>query len=91
MGALRCLGDQRSTLIHPLSSVSESSTLQFESARVLQALYANDHKLLKALEEQIEVKLTTRDGWLRDRGRAGCGSSRRGAFSSNSNARGKTG
>ncbi len=48
--------------------MSATETLQFESGRVLQALYANDHKLLKAVEEQIEVKLTARDGWLRIEG-----------------------
>lgn len=50
--------------------MSESATLQFESGRVLQALYANDQKLLKALEEKLEVKTTARDGWLRIEGDA---------------------
>jgi phosphate starvation-inducible PhoH-like protein len=50
--------------------VSESATLQYESGRVLQSLYANDHKLLKALEEKLEVKTTSRDGWLRIEGEA---------------------
>jgi phosphate starvation-inducible protein PhoH and related proteins len=43
----------------------ESETLQFESGRALQSLYANDLKLLQALEERLGVKVTTRDGWLR--------------------------
>lgn len=43
----------------------ESETLQFDNARTLQNLYANDLKLLQALEEKLEVKITTRDGWLR--------------------------
>src|SRR5437870_8015184 len=43
----------------------ESQTLQFESGRALQQLYANDHKLLKTLEESLGVKVTARDGWLR--------------------------
>ena len=43
----------------------ESRTLQFESARALQALYANDLKLLKTLEETLSVRVTTREGWLK--------------------------
>jgi phosphate starvation-inducible protein PhoH and related proteins len=43
----------------------ESETLQFESGRALQNLYANDLKLLQSLEERLGVKVTTRDGWLR--------------------------
>jgi phosphate starvation-inducible protein PhoH and related proteins len=43
----------------------ESETLQFESGRALQNLYANDLKLLQTLEERLGVKVTTRDGWLR--------------------------
>ena len=42
-----------------------TDTLQFESARVLQALCANDLGLLKVLEERLGVKTTTREGWLR--------------------------
>jgi len=45
--------------------MSESQTLQFENARALQALYVGDLKLLKTLEEELAVKLTTRDGWVR--------------------------
>lgn len=48
--------------------MSEPQTLQFESARVLQSLYANDLKLIKTLEEKLEVKATTRDGWIRFEG-----------------------
>ncbi len=43
----------------------ESDTLQFDDARTLQKLYANDFKLLQALEERLAVKVTTRDGWLK--------------------------
>jgi phosphate starvation-inducible PhoH-like protein len=46
----------------------EAQTLQFESARVLASLHANDLKLLKQLEDTLEVKLTARDGWLRIEG-----------------------
>ncbi|MGI8438418.1 MAG: PhoH family protein [Chthoniobacterales bacterium] len=45
--------------------MTESRTLQFESARSLQALYANDLKLLKMLEEALDVRVTTREGWLK--------------------------
>jgi phosphate starvation-inducible protein PhoH and related proteins len=43
----------------------ESETLQFENGRALQNLYANDLRLLQALEETLDLKVTTRDGWLR--------------------------
>ena len=43
-------------------------TLQFESARVLQSLYGGDLALLKTLEKILEVRVTTRDGWLRIEG-----------------------
>ena len=46
----------------------ESETLQFDNARTLQNLYANDLKLLQALEDRLGVKITTRDGWLRVEG-----------------------
>ena len=48
--------------------MSATETLQFESGRVLQSLYANDLKLLKSLEEKLGVKVTTREGWLRVEG-----------------------
>ncbi|XHR27371.1 MAG: PhoH family protein [Chthoniobacteraceae bacterium] len=48
----------------------ESQTLQFENARALQALYAGDLKLLKNLEEELSVRLTTREGWVRIEGPA---------------------
>ena len=48
----------------------ESQTLQFENARALQALYAGDLKLLKSLEEELTVRLTTREGWVRIEGLA---------------------
>lgn len=46
----------------------EAQTLQFESGRILQSLYANDLRLIKALEGKLEVKVTTREGWLRVEG-----------------------
>jgi phosphate starvation-inducible PhoH-like protein len=48
--------------------MSGVETLQFESARVLQALYSNDLSLLKGLEQDFGVHLTTREGWLRVEG-----------------------
>ncbi len=48
--------------------MTESQTLQFENARALHGLYANDIKLLKNLEESLSVKVTTREGWVRIEG-----------------------
>ncbi len=48
----------------------EVQTLQFENGRVLQSLYANDLRLLKSVEDSLEVKMTTREGWLRVEGEA---------------------
>jgi len=48
--------------------MTESQTLQFENARALQTLFANDLKLLKNLEDSLNVKVTTRDGWIRFEG-----------------------
>src|SRR5689334_16351803 len=50
--------------------MSETATLEFESARALATLFANDLRLLKAAEESLGVKLTTREGWLRAEGEA---------------------
>src|ERR1051325_10208979 len=43
--------------------MTESRTLQFDSPRAVQSLYANDLKLLKTLEDSLGVKVTTREGW----------------------------
>ncbi|MEP6685655.1 MAG: PhoH family protein [Verrucomicrobiota bacterium] len=48
--------------------MTETRTLQFESARALQSLYANDLKLLKTLEDSLRVKVTTREGWVKIEG-----------------------
>jgi phosphate starvation-inducible PhoH-like protein len=45
--------------------MAETRTLEFESARALQSLYANDLKLLKNLENSLGVKVTTREGWVK--------------------------
>ncbi|MBU6300241.1 MAG: PhoH family protein [Verrucomicrobia bacterium] len=47
-----------------------TKTLQFENPRFLQSLFANDVGLLKRLQEVVDVKLTTRDGWVRLEGEA---------------------
>jgi phosphate starvation-inducible PhoH-like protein len=48
--------------------MTETRTLQFESARALQSLYANDLKLLKTMEDSLGVKVTTREGWVKIEG-----------------------
>src|SRR5678815_5974786 len=45
--------------------MTETRTLQFENARVVQSLYANDLKLIKNLEESLGIKVTTREGWIK--------------------------
>ncbi len=45
--------------------MTETRTLEFESPRALQSLYANDLKLLKNLEDKLGVKVTTREGWVK--------------------------
>jgi phosphate starvation-inducible protein PhoH and related proteins len=45
--------------------MTETRTLEFESPRALQALFANDVKLLKTLEDSLGVKVTTREGWVK--------------------------
>ncbi len=50
--------------------MSETQTLQFENARILASLYANDQGLLRILEEAFAVRTTARDGWLRVEGEA---------------------
>ncbi len=45
--------------------MSETRTLHFENARLLQSLYANDLKLLKSMEDSLGVKVTTREGWVK--------------------------
>ncbi len=50
--------------------MSEAQTLQFENARVVGTLFANDLKLLKQLERALEVKVTTREGWMKIEGEA---------------------
>ncbi len=45
-------------------------TLHFENARVAQQLFNNDTHNLQALEEQLGVKATAREGWIKLEGQA---------------------
>jgi len=47
-----------------------TETLHFENARVAQQLFNNDPRNLQALEEQLGVKATSREGWIRLDGEA---------------------
>ena len=42
-----------------------SETLHFENARQAQQLFSNDPRNLQALEEELEVKATAREGWIK--------------------------
>ncbi|MDD5199635.1 MAG: PhoH family protein [Terrimicrobiaceae bacterium] len=44
---------------------TDAATIEFENARALQSLYANDEKLLKELEARLNVRLVARDSVLR--------------------------
>lgn len=46
----------------------ETTTLEFDNARAVQAIYGGDEKLLRELEASLSVRVTTRDGWLRIEG-----------------------
>jgi len=46
----------------------EDITLEFENARALQAVYGGDEKLLRLMERELGVSITTRDGWLKIKG-----------------------
>ena len=47
-----------------------TETLHFENARVAQQLYNNDPRNLQALEQQLGVRATSREGWIRLEGEA---------------------
>src|SRR5690348_16056198 len=47
-----------------------AETLHFENARLAQQLYNNDPKNLQALEDQLGVKATSREGWIKLEGDA---------------------
>ena len=48
--------------------MSKAQTFEFESARVLGQLFLNDLGNLRAVEQELGVKITTREGWLRVEG-----------------------
>lgn len=47
-----------------------SETLHFENARLAQQLYNNDPKNLHTLEQELDVKTTSREGWIKIDGSA---------------------
>ena len=47
-----------------------SETLHFENARIAQQLFNNDPQNLKAIESQLGVKATSREGWIKLEGPA---------------------
>lgn len=53
------------------TSNPESLTLEFENARAVQALYGGEDKLLRELEVALDVRIASRDGWLRIEGAEG--------------------
>ncbi|MGF1656771.1 MAG: PhoH family protein [Verrucomicrobiales bacterium] len=42
-----------------------TETIEFPDARTLQTLFANDPKLLKEMEQALDLRVTTRDGWVK--------------------------
>jgi phosphate starvation-inducible protein PhoH and related proteins len=42
-----------------------SETLHFENARLAQQLFNNNPRNLQALEEQLQIKATAREGWIK--------------------------
>src|SRR5437899_4554545 len=47
-----------------------TETLHFENARVAQQLFNNDPRNLQALDHQLGVKATSREGWIKLEGEA---------------------
>jgi len=47
-----------------------TETLHFENARVAQQLYNNDTRNLQAIEQQLGVKATSREEWIKLEGEA---------------------
>jgi phosphate starvation-inducible PhoH-like protein len=47
-----------------------TETLHFENARLAQQLFNNDSRNLQVLEENLGVKATSREGWIKLEGRA---------------------
>ena len=42
--------------------------MEFDNARALQAVYGSDEKLLRLMERDFGVRITSRDGWLKIQG-----------------------
>src|SRR5260370_7708583 len=47
-----------------------TETLHFETARLAQEMFNNDSRNLQVLEENLGVKATSREGWIKLEGRA---------------------
>ena len=47
-----------------------SETLHFENARFAQQLFNNDTRNLQTLEQELGVKATSREGWIKLEGEA---------------------
>ena len=50
--------------------IMATETLHFENARVAQQLFNNEPRNLQLVEEQLGVKVTSRDGWIKLEGAA---------------------
>jgi phosphate starvation-inducible protein PhoH and related proteins len=48
-----------------------TETLHFENARLAQQLFNNDPRNLQAIEQQLRVKATSREGWIKLEGEPG--------------------
>jgi len=46
----------------------ESTTLHFDNARAAAALYHNDERLLREMEQELGVQVASREGWIRIEG-----------------------
>jgi phosphate starvation-inducible protein PhoH len=46
----------------------ESTTLHFDNARAAAALYQNDERLLREMEQRLGVQVAAREGWIRIEG-----------------------
>jgi len=53
-----------------LAAIAGSRRIEFENGRVIDAICAGDHRLLREAEEGLGVRLTTREGWIRAEGDA---------------------
>ncbi len=49
----------------------ETTTLHFDNARAAAALYHNDERLLREMEQTLDVRIASREGWIRIEGEKG--------------------